>query len=128
DMSKSFIGYAVSRGKIEIPEKFIELHKKYADWYFTNETAAHGYGYLEYKKGIDAAYDFGLYVKYLTTMSEEAFKEWISEIDTGQDWDQTAGMYKQTYIIKNKYELVLDYFKTQFGIDLHAMGNRAANL
>ena len=127
ELNKSFIGYAASRGKIEIPEKFIELHNKYRNnqW---DIWSAQDCGFLEYNKNIDVAYDFGLYVKYLTTMSEEAFQTWISGIGTGSVWDQDAGMYKPTNAIPQKYQLVLDYFKTQFGIDLHAMGNRVANL
>ncbi|MDE7074756.1 MAG: hypothetical protein K2O69_06895, partial [Odoribacter sp.] len=127
EMHKSFIGYAASRGKIEIPEKFVEWHDKYRNNPWDIESAQN-YGFLEYNKDIDAAYDFGLYVKYLVTMSEEAFQTWISGIGTGEVWDQASGTSKRTYAIQNKYEIVLDYFKTRFDINLHAIGNQAANL
>ena len=125
ELNKSLIGYAASRNKIEIPAEFVEWYDKYRNnvW----DGGEYGCGFLEYYKDMDAAYDFGLYVKYLTTMSEEAFKAWAlsDEVDSSQDWDQASGTYKRTHAIKNKYEIVLQYFKTQFNINLHAIGNQA---
>lgn len=125
DLNKSLIGYAASRDKIVIPAEFVEWYDKYRNnvW----EGGEYGCGFLEYYKDMDVAYDFGLYVKYLTTMSEEAFKAWAlsDEVDSSQDWDQASGMYKRTYAIANKYKIVLEYFKTKFNIDLHVIGNQA---
>lgn len=125
ELNKSLIGYAASRDKIVIPTEFVEWYDKYRNSVW--EGAENRYGFLEYYKDMDVAYDFGLYVKYLTTMSEEAFKAWAlsDDVDTSQDWDQTSGTYKRTYAITNKYEIVLEYFKTEFNIDLHAIGNQA---
>ncbi|WP_018338657.1 hypothetical protein [Butyricimonas synergistica] len=125
ELNKSLIGYAASRDKIVIPAEFVEWYDKYRNSVW--EGAENRYGFLEYYKDMDVAYDFGLYVKYLTTMSEEAFKAWAlsDDVDTSQDWDQASGTYKRTYAITNKYKIVLEYFKTEFNIDLHAIGNQA---
>lgn len=126
ELNKSLIGYAASREKIQIPTAFVEWFDRYKNNNWNG--GEHGCGFLEYYKDIDAAYDFGLYVKYLTTMSEEAFKAWAlaDSFDTSQDWDQATSSYKRTYAITNKYKIVLEYFKTEFNIDLHAIGNQAA--
>ena len=83
---------------------------------------------IEYYKNIDVNYDFGLYVKYLTIMSEDEFKAWAlsDSFDVSAEWDQSSGTYKRTYLIKQKYEIVLDYFKTKYNIDLYAIGNQAS--
>ena len=49
-----------------------------------------------------------------------------NSFDVSAEWDQSSGTYKRTYLIKQKYEIVLDYFKTKYNIDLHAIGNQAS--
>ena len=128
EITKSLIVYAASRDKIEIPTEFSDLFNNSSNTENQGQWGYNGCGFLEYYKNIDVNYDFGLYVKYLTIMSEDEFKAWAlsDSFDVSAEWDQSSGTYKRTYLIKQKYEIVLDYFKTKYNIDLHAIGNQAS--
>lgn len=133
DVAKSLIAFAASRDKIEIPSAFADLFTRdYTGEDLATYVGGYGYnasGFLEYYADIDVNYDFGLYVKYLVTMSEEDFKAWAlsDTFDVNGVWDQSIGEwgdYRQTHLIQQKYEAVIDYFKNTLGIDLHAIGNQ----
>ena len=133
DVAKSLIAYAASRELIEVPTAFADLFTTdYTGDYLATYIGGYGYnasGFLEYYADIDVNYDFGLYVKYLVTMSEEDFKAWAlsDTFDVNGEWDQSIGEwgdYRQTHLIQQKYEAVIDYFKNTLGIDLHAIGNQ----
>ena len=134
DMAKSLIAYAASRDKIEIPEDFSELFT--TDWNtedLATYTGDYGYnasGFLEYFEDIDVNYDFGLYVKYLVTMSEEDFKAWALDesFDCNGEWSNSANAYVRSELILQKYEAVIDYFQNTLGIDLHSIGYQVSTL
>ena len=130
EVTKSLIGYAASRDKIVIPTDFSDLFSTTFGSETPGQWGYNGYGFLEYNKNMDVNYDFGLYVKYMTTMSEEDFKAWAlsDSFDVSSEWDQSINNYRRTYLIKQKYEAVLNYFKTTFNIDLHAIGNQVASM
>lgn len=135
--SCALIGYATSRGMMEIPQEFKDIYTKGtqtgSNSDYSGQWGYSGRGHLEYNAAIDVYYDFGLYVKYLTTMSKEAYEAWAYDpnFDAGSSWDNSIGEwggYVYHYYIKQKTAVVLEYFQKEFGIDLHEMGNRAAGV
>ncbi len=130
-LNRSLVAYAAAKGKLVIPAAFIALHRTTNQGQGGNYTGSwgyNGYGFLEYLDGGQSpAYDLGTYVKYLTSMTEADFKAWAlsDAIDCSEVWDQSIGQwgaYVKTHLIRQKYEVVLKFFKDEYGIDLHAMG------
>lgn len=133
ETSFALVGYAASKGNIQIPEEFKALYLKNknnaggeqpGDWGF-NKGA-----FLEYKEGgQDVEYDFGLYVKYLSTMSPEEFATQFLDdsFDNGGDYDANWN-FIPSHPIKAKSEIVLAYFKNKLGIDLGAMGTKISQM
>lgn len=130
NFNKSLIAYACEAGRIEIPAAFLALSTPSDPG--SENPGSYGYngkGFLEYRSGMTYGYDFGLFVKYLTTMTEADFKAWAlsDSFDIGGYWQNVSPWaFIRTYPIKQKYEIILKYFKTEFGIDLHAIGNAVA--
>lgn len=130
--SCALMGYATSRGLMEIPQEFVDIYNEAlktgsnSEW--PGQWGYNGRGHLEYNAAIDVYYDFGLFVKYMTTMTQEAYEAWAydTSFDAGGQTDWTT--YETTYYhyIQRKSKVVLEFFREQYGIDLHEMGNRAA--
>lgn len=135
--SCALVGYATSRGLMDIPQEFKDLYTQGtqtgSNSDYSGQWGYSGRGHLEYNAAIDVYYDFGLYVKYLTTMSQEAYEAWAYDpnFDAGSSWDSSIGEwgdYVYHYYIKQKTAVVLDFFQKEYGINLHEMGNRAAGI
>lgn len=132
DMAFALIGYAAYRDNIEVPQEFVALHNKWKSG--NNEYQAswgyNGCGFLEYYANIDAAYDFGLYVKYLVMNSKEEFeKKYLDpSFDSGGENDPVTGQLVPQKRIYQKYQIVVNYFLNTLHIDLHAIGNKISQL
>lgn len=132
DVNKSLIAYACSRGKLEIPDDFKILSTpSNPGGNYTGPWGYNGQGFLEFREGnmsMTYDYDFGLFVKYLTSMTEEEFKAWAlsDSFDCSQEWVNSSSSYVRTYLISKKYQAIVNYFKTELNIDLHAIGNAVA--
>ncbi len=134
EVAFAIAGYAASKGKIEVPEKFQTYHDDYinnAGGDYEGEWGYNGGGCLEYRDGgMDYYYDFGLFVKYLVMMSKEEFENRFltEEFDCGTQYDSVSGNSVKGYPIRNKYEAVIEYFQNTLGIDLHEIGARTSQL
>lgn len=131
DVNKSLIAYACEAGMLEIPAGFLAISTPTnPGGDYPGSWGYNGAGFLEYRSGMTYGYDFGLFVKYLTSMSEADFKSWAlsDSFDVSQEWDQSSSSYMRTYLIKQKYEIIIGYFQTELGIDLHAIGNAVAGV
>ena len=134
EVAFAIAGYAASKGKIEVPEKFQTYHDDYinnAGGDYEGEWGYNGGGCLEYRDGgMDYYYDFGLFVKYLVMMSKEEFENRFltEEFDCGTQYDSVLGNSVKGYPIRNKYEAVIEYFQNTLGIDLHEIGARTSQL
>ncbi|MCI1246434.1 MAG: hypothetical protein LKG14_03480 [Prevotella sp.] len=141
DMAFALIGYATSKGILVIPDEFKTLHDKYIS--HNGESLAYGYGgwgyngagCLEYEEDIDYYYDFGLYVKYLVINSKQEFadKYLNDQFDCGTDSTAIDPQTQQTvYVldhrVRNKYNIVVDYFKNTLNIDLQAIGDSISKI
>jgi len=133
EMAFALIGYATSKGKMQIPEKFQTYHDDYINNAGGDYVGDWGYnrgGILEYREGgMDVYYDFGLFVKYLVIMSKDEFENTFltDEFDNATYYDANWNSYRG-YPIKHKYEAVIDYFKNTLGIDLHEIGARISQI
>ena len=130
EVAYSLIGYATSRSKIDVPTAFKTLHDDYTK-YNGEDESDWGYnaaGCLEYIYACDVYQDFAMYVKYLMTMSKDEFAAAFlnDSFDCGGTYDSN---YNKTYThpIKQKYQIVIDYFNS-LGIDLHAIGAKTSAL
>lgn len=132
DMAFALIGYAASRGNIDIPEEFTILHNKWKSGN-NDQLASWGYngcGFLEYYGSIDAAYDFGLYVKYLVMNSKEEFEARYLDpsFDSGgTEYDSNWQVIPEKRIYQ-KYQVVINYFLNTLHIDLHAIGDKISQM
>lgn len=133
EIAFAITGYATSKEKMEIPQKFQTYHDDYINNAGGDYVGDWGYnrgGILEYRDGgMDVYYDFGLFVKYLVMMSKEEFESTFltDEFDNGTYYDANWNSYRG-YPVKNKYEAVIDYFQNTLEIDLHEIGARISQL
>jgi len=130
EVAYSLIGYATSRSKIDIPTAFKTLHDGYTKYNgeYQGDWGYNAAGCLEYISACDVYQDFGVYVKYLVTMSESEFTEAFlnDNFDCGGTYDSNYNK-TLTHPIQQKYQIVIDYFNS-LGIDLHAIGARTSAL
>lgn len=99
------MGYAIDNGKIGVPQDFAALSDYAAN--FATAAAAYANGLLS-QYGSSPTHDLKQYIKLMTTTSSERIE----------------AQYLNSYpLIKQKYEIVEDYFKKQYDIDLQAIGN-----
>lgn len=135
DVAYALVGYAVSKEKMTIPERFDTLFTRYRGYYtqsFATGTNWSYWGYnfagtldgsVEATNGYSVEHDFALYVKYMTMMSEESFKKKFlnDSFDCGGVLDKDQNPVRE-HPVQNKYEAVRDFFKEKYGIDLSAIG------
>lgn len=135
DVAYALIGYAASKGKLAIPADFQTLFTDSKNYYATYmSTYFGGWGYnaagtLDGSAAIDnytVYHDFATFVKYMVTMSPEAFEaKYLDEsFDNGAEWSNAENAYVAQYRVKRKYESVKTFFKDELGIDLGAMGTK----
>lgn len=111
DLHKELWKEATAAGKIEVPQAFHKgLNYNYASEFSYYNT----YGLLEYHlKGNTMYSDLGEYVGYITSRSQEELNNTVLSPAT-----DPLGIYRE------KYNLVVDYYKQKYQVDLQAIGNQ----
>lgn len=99
------INYAIDNGRIPVPEAFSSVSDYSVS--YNSATTAYRAGLLS-QYGASAAYDLKQYVKLLLTTPQITIMT----------------QYLSSYpLIKQKYDVVENYFKETYGMDLQAVGN-----
>ena len=97
--------YGIDNGKIPVPESFAAISDYTAE--YSSATAAYMAGLLT-QYGSAPAYDLKQYIRLIVTTSQQ-------RITT-----QYLNLYP---LIKQKYDIIEDYFKEEYGIDLQSIGD-----
>lgn len=143
DLHSSFLSWQITFGFIEDDPEFFTVTTYGKSYSFTTETAIrnfYGDGLIS-GKGIIAANDWSAYITAIVT---HTYEELTGEIDPNiyvnnkfdyKQWqsaaDQSLGMlnrdskkgWDKSGKINEKYEIVINYFKEKYGLDLQAIGN-----
>lgn len=113
NLHRYFVQRAVMGGSLKIPDTFLALSAPNSASY--NDANKYEKGMLEWPRNFAAGQyyiDFGAYVYAITSQT-------TAELN--------AGVLKSTVdkkgLIRQKYNIVVTFFKTEYGLDLTAIGN-----
>ncbi len=114
-LNGAFIKQALLSGALTVPDEFL----KYTPGSYTSILGQERQNGILFSmnaislQDVGPAWDFGIYVTYITSMPKADFDNMF--IYSGVDWSGKIAL---------KYNAVVNYFQSEFGIDIQAIGDK----